>query len=192
MEHVNGHFEPEYSYEAKDFKDYKPLIHPEMDMLANPKFVAFVTDLAINTVDTSKSTTTFDFLSEDDPFNTPVTEQNFDPETMGNENPTSFRFDYRDLPLPVLDRFLALMHSLKDPSFIRTNKFQRQKMLVELGMSLNANNKEERAMAFKLVDNDDFMLKYQLVALSKFHNYFGSMDHYMREFARIMVDSGDR
>jgi hypothetical protein len=36
------------------------------------------------------------------------------------------------------------------------------------------------------------MLKFQLVALAKSHNYLGAMDQYMKEFSRIVMDLGDR
>jgi hypothetical protein len=31
------------------------------------------------------------------------------------------------------------------------------------------------------------MLKYQLVSLAKFHNFYGSIDKYMKEFAKICI-----
>lgn len=36
------------------------------------------------------------------------------------------------------------------------------------------------------------MLKYQVVSLAKMHNFFGGMDEYMREFARICVETGNK
>ena len=36
------------------------------------------------------------------------------------------------------------------------------------------------------------MLKYQVLSLAKMHNFFGGMDKYMREFARICVDTGNK
>lgn len=35
------------------------------------------------------------------------------------------------------------------------------------------------------------MLRYQVMALAKFHNYFGQVDRYMKEFARICVETGN-
>lgn len=36
------------------------------------------------------------------------------------------------------------------------------------------------------------MIRYQAVALAKFHNHFGAVDSYMKEFARICMETGNR
>ena len=36
------------------------------------------------------------------------------------------------------------------------------------------------------------MMRYQAVALAKFHNHFGAVDRYMKEFARICMETGNR
>jgi len=39
------------------------------------------------------------------------------------------------------------------------------------------------------VENEEFMLTYNLISLAKNHNFFGSMDHFMKEFTRIVLRS---
>lgn len=36
------------------------------------------------------------------------------------------------------------------------------------------------------------MLKYQFVSLAKFHNFYGSMDQYMKEFAKICISTENK
>ena len=36
------------------------------------------------------------------------------------------------------------------------------------------------------------MVKFQVVSLAKHHNFFGAIDKYMRQFAQICIDTGDR
>jgi hypothetical protein len=43
-----------------------------------------------------------------------------------------------------------------------------------------------------LVEDAEFMAKWQVVALAKNHNFFGGMDSYMKEFARICMETGDQ
>jgi hypothetical protein len=45
---------------------------------------------------------------------------------------------------------------------------------------------------FNLVADPEYMLKYQVASLAKHHNYFGGVDQYVKEFARICVDQGNR
>lgn len=54
----------------------------------------------------------------------------------------------------------------------------------EFGLT-NELNTAERAHAFRLTNDSEYMLKYQLVALAKYHNFYGRMDDYMREFATM-------
>ena len=45
----------------------------------------------------------------------------------------------------------------------------------ELALSYNINS-DSKALAFNLAQSREYMLKYQLVALAKFHNDFGAID----------------
>lgn len=38
-----------------------------------------------------------------------------------------------------------------------------------------------------LLENEDFILSFSLVTLAKNHNFFSSLDKYMKEFSRICV-----
>lgn len=60
----------------------------------------------------------------------------------------------------------------------------------ELALSYNINS-ESKALAFNLAQSREYMLKYQLVALAKFHNDFGAIDSYMREFVRLNIGNSE-
>ena len=59
--------------------------------------------------------------------------------------------------------------------------------MTELGLAYNLNT-ENKEVTFLLSQEKEYMLRYQLVALAKFHNHFGGIDGYMKEFARICMD----
>ena len=40
----------------------------------------------------------------------------------------------------------------------------------------------------KLLEDEEFMLHYQLTSLAKNNNYFSQIDTYMKELARIAID----
>ena len=42
-----------------------------------------------------------------------------------------------------------------------------------------------------MVDNPEYMLKFNIMLMSKNHNFFGQMDNYMKEFARITMGLND-
>lgn len=58
-------------------------------------------------------------------------------------------------------------------------------------MALNLTG-NKRSAAFNVINDPEFMLKYQVVSLAKNHNYYGAIDQYMREFAGMCVKTGDR
>ena len=64
-------------------------------------------------------------------------------------------------------------------------------LLTEMGLSLNLNTKE-KSSAFRLIQDPEFLLKFQFVSLAKHHNLFGAIDEYMKEFARICVSLNNR
>lgn len=41
----------------------------------------------------------------------------------------------------------------------------------------------------KLVDNEEFMLTFNILSLAKNHNFFASLDKFMKEYARICLKS---
>lgn len=85
--------------------------------------------------------------------------------------------------LPVLDRFLNLLATLKDPSLVKKSEYLKNNFITELGMS-GAN--------YQLVEDAEYMAKWQVVALAKNHNFFGGMDSYMKEFANICMETKDQ
>ena len=53
-------------------------------------------------------------------------------------------------------------------------------------------NNPERALGFRAANDPEYLLKYQLVALAKYHNYYGKLDGYMKEFAIICESMKDK
>ena len=52
---------------------------------------------------------------------------------------------------------------------------------------LEANYGVENPLLPNLVESEEFMLAYNLISIAKNHNFFGSMDHFMKEFTRIVL-----
>ena len=52
---------------------------------------------------------------------------------------------------------------------------------------LEANYGQENSLLPSLVESEDFMLTYNMMSIAKNHNFFGSMDHFMKEFTRIVL-----
>lgn len=40
-----------------------------------------------------------------------------------------------------------------------------------------------------MLDNPDFMLQFNLLALAKNHNYFTSIDEYLKKFSKILLNT---
>lgn len=38
-----------------------------------------------------------------------------------------------------------------------------------------------------MIENPDFMLQFNLLALAKNHNYFGEIDNYLKRFSKIIL-----
>lgn len=90
-----------------------------------------------------------------------------------------------EIILPVLDRFMTLLATLKDPSLVKNSSNLRSRFLEELTLIYGP------SVPVSLVENNEFMLRFQLVSLAKNHNFFGKMDNYMKEFSRIVLGLGD-
>jgi len=88
----------------------------------------------------------------------------------------TFNPNLEQLSIPALDRFCQLLITLKDPS---ATQHLRQKFENELTL-----------MGFpkSLVNDEQFMLLFQMVSMAKNHNYYGRMDNYMREFTKIVLE----
>ena len=194
-----------------------------MKLLENPRFKAFIVDVAVNTCDLSRREYLPNYeVSHLDKSLEELLEKNL-PRAVGLSD-TQYKdanYKYRknretilkakhdpfelemfkkvsgssiltkpaplanEIVLPVLDRFLTLLATLKRPSLTSESPALRSRFLEELTLAYGP------SVPLSLVDNQDFMLKFQLVSLAKNHNFFGGMDTYMKEFSRMVLDMGD-
>ena len=140
-------------------------------LLTDPKFVAFISDIVLNSPDV---------FSEVQPAH-----------TQGEHGWNAVSADEKQpLQVPVLDRFMKLLMSLDNPTFQKSLRLGDNVFQKEFGLT-NELNTPERALGFRAANDPEYLLKYQLVALAKYHNYYGKLDEYMKEFAAIcyrMVD----
>jgi hypothetical protein len=143
--------------EADSVKFFQNVIDPELKLLENPKFLALMTDVAINTSDVGP---------------------------RFKMKPT--RESKTKVTIPALDRFRDLLVTLHSPG--TQHQDIKDRLVEDMELSLNLSS-EEKAVAFKLVDDSEFMLRYQVVSMARNHNFFGSMDVFMKNFARICMDT---
>jgi hypothetical protein len=80
---------------------------------------------------------------------------------------------------------MNLLVTLQDPTLISKSDELRAHFIEELVATYGQSETNS------LVDDPDFMLKFQLVSLAKHHNFFGGIDDYMKEFSRIVLEIGD-
>lgn len=92
---------------------------------------------------------------------------------------------------PLVDRFVNLLLSLHDPTYYKKFAHCTDNYFKELGITYNLRSKES-ATGYSLVNDPEYMLRYQLVSLAKFHNYYGSLDQYMKEFVKITLSTGNK
>ena len=59
----------------------------------------------------------------------------------------------------------------------------------DLGASFNIKDAHLSSNLAKLVENEDFMLTFNILSLAKNFNYLGTVDSYMKEFSGIVVQS---
>lgn len=59
--------------------------------------------------------------------------------------------------------------------------------LRELEVNYNVTDVAQQAQIFKLVENEEYMLTFSVLSLAKNHNFFASLDNYMKEFSRICL-----
>lgn len=75
----------------------------------------------------------------------------------------------------MVDRFISLLLSLHDPTYYKNFTHASNNYFKELGITYNLKNKDG-AVGYNLIKDPEYMLKYQLVSLAKFHNFYGSID----------------
>lgn len=94
-----------------------------------------------------------------------------------------------------MDRFINLLLSLHNPNFHEDIVYSQTKFAEELGLTYNLSDAQKMGREgnlFDLTKDADFMIRYQAVALAKFHNHFGAVDRYMKEFARICMETNNK
>lgn len=50
-------------------------------------------------------------------------------------------------------------------------------------------NEDDKQLLQRMLDNPDFMLQFNLLALAKNHNYFTSIDEYLKKFSKILLNT---
>lgn len=93
--------------------------------------------------------------------------------------------------IPVLDRFRDLLICLHNPQNAYRLEDVRARLLKDMELTLGLSS-PDRALAFNLINDTEFMLRYQVVAFAKNHNFLGGLDKYMKQFARICLELGNR
>jgi len=143
-----------------------------LGLLNDPKFVAFITDIVLNSADVSSEIEPKHIKEEDG--------------WKAVESKAA-----QPLQVPVLDRFMNLLMSLDNPAFHHQLRLGDNVFHKEFGLT-NELNTPERALGFRAANDPEYLLKYQLVALAKYHNYYGKLDEYMKEFATICENMKDK
>lgn len=88
--------------------------------------------------------------------------------------------------IPVFERFRDLLICLHNPQNATGLADLRTRLLKDMELTLGLSS-PDRAVAFKLIEDPEFMLRYQVVALAKNHNFIGGLDQYMKQFARVCL-----
>ena len=104
--------------------------------------------------------------------------QSFLVDLMVNSVDFSSHGKTRSLPL---EKFTFLLLQLDDPSFYLKFADVKKMYLRDLETHFTPN------IAEALLEDSDFMLTYSFVSMAKNMNFFGQIDSYMKEFARIVL-----
>lgn len=81
----------------------------------------------------------------------------------------------------TLEKFLLLTLHLENSAFYKQFDDIKKLYLRDLETHLQV----QGAVASKLLEDEEFMLQFQLISLAKNHNFFSQVDNYMKEFARL-------
>lgn len=81
--------------------------------------------------------------------------------------------------------------SLHQPDFHVNNVYMQANFAREMAITMDLSESDQQAL-LELTADPEYMLRYQVVAMAKCHNFFGGVDRYMKEFARVAMDTGDR
>lgn len=99
-------------------------------------------------------------------------------------NSLDFSNQYGRLRALALEKFAFLILHLDNPSFYLQFEDIKKMYLRDLEMNL-VGVPTERLV--QLLQDPQFMLNYSIVSLAKNHNFFGQIDTYMKELARIAL-----
>ena len=72
--------------------------------------------------------------------------------------------------LPAVDRFVNLALQLENPDF--SSSYLSNKLASELNLAYGIGS-DKKNSAYKLLNDKEFMMKFQVVSLAKHHNYYG-------------------
>lgn len=64
--------------------------------------------------------------------------------------------------------------------------------LLDLEFTYNVKDAKDKELINRLVEDPEYLLHFNLLLLSKNHNFFCSMDAYMKEFARLTLSFQDQ
>lgn len=84
----------------------------------------------------------------------------------------------------TLEKFLLLTLHLENPAFYKQFDDIKKLYMRDLETHLQV----QGAVASKLLEDEEFMLHFQLISLAKNHNFFSQVDTYMKEFARLSLE----
>lgn len=103
-------------------------------------------------------------------------------------NTTNFGVQIKDSTFrsPLLERFAAILLQLNEPAFYLNSQSMAGMQLGELTLSLSLH--DDNAHMLQLIHDPEFNLILNTLAMAKNHNYFGNVDHYMKEFASILIE----
>lgn len=83
----------------------------------------------------------------------------------------------------TLEKFVFLLLQIDDPTF-----YQRFPDLKKLYLrDLETTGGFSPSVAASLLEDSEFMLTFSIVSIAKNHNFFGQIDSYMRDFAKLTL-----
>jgi len=87
----------------------------------------------------------------------------------------------------ALEKFIFLLLQLDNPSFYKQFEDVQKMFLRELEVNFPG---VDNANLQRLLQDPEFMLTFNVVSLAKNQNFFGQIDNYMKEFARLTLSFG--
>lgn len=99
--------------------------------------------------------------------------------------PSTWEIRYLDSSVKIYRS--SFLIRLDNPGFYKNNEEVKKMFLRELEVNYNVTDVAQQAQIFKLVENEEYMLTFSVLSLAKNHNFFASLDNYMKEFSRICL-----